>query len=36
MGSATVRALANLILAKILESQDEGMLQELLAEQEGT
>jgi acyl transferase domain-containing protein/acyl carrier protein len=36
MGSATVRALANLILAKILESQDEGLLQELLAEQEGT
>lgn len=36
MGSATVRALANLILAKILENQDEGLLQELLAEQEGT
>jgi acyl transferase domain-containing protein len=36
MGSASVRALANLILAKILESQDEGLLQELLAEQEGT
>jgi polyketide synthase PksJ len=36
MGSASVRGLANLILAKILESQDEGLLQELLAEQEGT
>jgi hypothetical protein len=31
-----VRAPANLILAKILENQDEGLLQELLAEQEGT
>jgi acyl carrier protein len=35
-GTATVRSLANLILARILEGQDEGLLQELLAEQEGT
>jgi len=35
-GSATVRSLANLILAKILEDQDEGLLQELLAEQESS